>query len=111
MEVWLTITCGIDWAENHHDVALVDEAGKLVAKRRISDDMAGYQQLLDLLGDAGDSAGEPVPVAVETARGLLIACLRTTGRKVYSINPMAWPGTGNAIRWPARNRITRMRWR
>jgi transposase len=89
MEVWLTITCGIDWAENHHDVALVDEAGKLVAKRRISDDMAGYQQLLDLLGDAGDSAGEPVPVAVETARGLLIACLRTTGRKVYSINPMA----------------------
>lgn len=26
---------------------------------------------------------------METARGLLFACLRTTGRKVYSINPMA----------------------
>jgi len=85
----LTITCGIDWAENHHDVALVDEAGKLVAKRRISDDVQGYQQLLTLLAESGDSAGEPVPVAVETARGLLISCLRATGRKVYSINPMA----------------------
>ena len=85
----MTITCGIDWAENHHDVALVDEAGKLVAKRRIGDDVQGYQQLLELLADAGDSASEPVPVAVETARGLLISCLRTTGRKVYSINPMA----------------------
>ena len=85
----MTITCGIDWAENHHDVALVDEAGKLVAKRRIADDAQGYRQLLELLADAGDCAGEPVPVAVETARGLLISCLRTTGRKVYSINPMA----------------------
>jgi transposase len=85
----LTITCGIDWAENHHDVALVDEAGKLVAKLRISDDVQGYLRLLELLAEAGDSVGEPVPVAVETARGLLISCLRTTGRKVYSINPMA----------------------
>jgi transposase len=89
MEACLMITCGIDWAENHHDVALVDETGKLVAKRRISDDVQGYQQLLTLLAESGDSAGEPVPVAIETARGLLISCLRTTGRSVYSINPMA----------------------
>jgi transposase len=89
LEERLTVTCGIDWAENHHDVALVDPAGKLVAKRRISDDAAGYRQLLELLAEGGDSAEEPIPVAVETARGLLIACLRLTGRKVYSINPMA----------------------
>jgi transposase len=97
----LTITCGIDWAENHHDVALVDEAGKLVAKRRIGDDVQGYRQLLELLADAGESAGEPVPVAVETARGLLISCLRTTGRKVYSINPMA------VARYRERHTVTR----
>ena len=85
----MTITCGIDWAENDHDVALVDETGKLVAKLRISDDVRGYQQLLALLAESGDSAGDPVPIAIETARGLLIACLRTTSRSVYSINPMA----------------------
>ncbi|WP_326673183.1 IS110 family transposase [Streptomyces canus] len=85
----LTITCGIDWAEDHHDVALVDETGKLVAKRRIGDDADGYRQLLDLLAEAGEAPETPIPVAVETARGLLFACLRATGRRVYSINPMA----------------------
>jgi transposase len=85
----LTITCGIDWAEDHHDVALVDEAGKLVAKRRIMDEADGFRQLLAMLAEAGDSAEAPIPVAVETARGLMFACLRATGREVYSINPMA----------------------
>ena len=28
-------------------------------------------------------------MAIETPRGLLVACLRATGRKVYPINPMA----------------------
>lgn len=32
------IYCGIDWAERTHDVALVDDAGTLVAKRHITDD-------------------------------------------------------------------------
>lgn len=97
----MTITCGIDWAENHHDVALVDETGKLVAKRRISDDAAGYRQLLALLVDAGDTAQDPIPVAIETARGLLISCLRATGRAVYSINPMA------VARYRERHRVAR----
>jgi hypothetical protein len=59
----LTITCGIDWAESHHDVALVDESGKLVAKRRISDDADGLRRLLDLLTKAGDTADAPIPPA------------------------------------------------
>lgn len=100
-EARLAITCGIDWAENHHDVALVDETGKLVAKRRISDDAEGYRRLLDLLAQAGESPEDPIPVAVETARGLLISCLRTTGRAVYSINPMA------VARYRERHRVTR----
>lgn len=78
----MTITCGIDWAESHHDVALVDGTGKLVAERRISDDAEGLRRLLDLPAEAGDTAGDPMPVAVETARGLLISCLRATGRAV-----------------------------
>jgi transposase len=97
----LTITCGIDWAENHHDVALVDESGKLVAKRRISDDAEGYRRLLDLLAETGDTKENPIPVAVETARGLLISCLRATGRKVYSINPLA------VARYRERHRVAR----
>lgn len=83
------IFCGIDWAERHHDIALIDEEGKLVAKRRITETASGWAELLDMLADAGDSAGDPIPVAIETPRGLLVAALRATGRKVYAINPMA----------------------
>jgi len=85
----MEVFCGIDWAEDHHDIALMDRDGKLLARRRISDDAAGLAQLLGLLAEHGDSAEDPVPVAIETPRGLLVACLRATGRAVYPINPMA----------------------
>jgi transposase len=83
------VFCGIDWAEDHHDVALVDAEGVLLAKRRISDDATGFALLVQLLADTGDSADDPIPVAIETGRGLLVACLRATGRKVFAINPKA----------------------
>jgi transposase len=93
--------CGIDWAEAHHDIAVVDADGTLVARRRIRDDVVGYQQLLDLLADLGDTAASPIPVAIETARGLLVACLRATGRPVYAINPLA------VARYRDRHTVTR----
>ena len=85
----MDVYCGIDWAEDHHDIALVNRDGQLLARRRISDDAAGLAQLLALLAEHGDTAGDPVPVAIETPRGLLVACLRATGRRVYPVNPMA----------------------
>ena len=85
----MRVFCGIDWAEDHHDVALVDAEGNLVAKRRIGDNAAGFDTLLQLLADAGDSSQQPIPVAIETSRGLLVACLRATGREVFAINPLA----------------------
>jgi transposase len=85
----MDIFCGIDWSEDHHDISLVDRDGQLLARRRISDDAAGLAQLLVLLADHGDSAEELIPVAIETPRGLLVACLRAPGRQVYPINPMA----------------------
>jgi transposase len=85
----MDVFCGIDWAEDHHDIALVNRDGQLLARRRISDDAAGLAALTGLLAEHGDSAGDPIPVAIETPRGLLTACLRATGRPVYPINPMA----------------------
>ncbi|MFF4178652.1 IS110 family transposase [Streptomyces sp. NPDC001750] len=85
----MTVFCGIGWAESHHDVALVDETGALLAKRRISDDVPGYRILLDLLAEYGDTPETPTPVAIETGRGLLVAALRTGERPLYAINPLA----------------------
>ena len=52
------VTSGIDWAEGHHDVALIDAEGRLVAKRRISDDIDGFTVLAEVLADTGDSLCE-----------------------------------------------------
>lgn len=51
--------------------------------------MEGFGELLRLLAEAGGTAEAPIPVAIETPRGLLVAALRETGRPVYAINPMA----------------------
>ncbi|GHG05779.1 hypothetical protein GCM10017667_40890 [Streptomyces filamentosus] len=95
------IYCGIDWAEKTHDVALVDDSGQLVAKRHITDDAAGYKILLDLLAEYGDTAEAPIPVAIETSRGLLVSVLRTGKRQVFAINPMA------AARYRDRHSVSR----
>ena len=95
------IYCGIDWAERTHDVALVDDNGQLLAKRHITDDAAGYRLLLDLLAEYGDSENEPIPVAIETSRGLLVAVLRAGKRQVYAINPLA------AARYRDRHSVSR----
>ncbi|MGW3683944.1 IS110 family transposase [Streptomyces prasinus] len=97
----MKVFCGIDWASDHHDVALIDNDGKLLGRARIGDDAAGLQQLLDLLAEHGDNPDEQIPVAIETSRGLLVACLRSTGRPVYAVNPMA------AARYRERHTVSR----
>jgi transposase len=95
------IYCGIDWAEKTHDVALVDDSGQLLSKRHITDDAAGYKILLNLLAEHGDTEEDPIPVAIETSRGLLVAVLRTGKRKVFAINPLA------AARYRDRHSVSR----
>jgi transposase len=85
----LPLYCGIDWATDHHDVAVVDDDGRVVARGRVGNDAAGFAQLLTLLAEAGDSAKQPIPVGIETDRGLWVAALRETGRVIYPINPLA----------------------
>jgi transposase len=85
MRIW----CGIDWSERHHDVALVDDEGVLVAKRRIPENAAGFRQLLELLAEYTEGSEQPIPVAIETAKGLLVAALRAAGYQLFPINPLA----------------------
>jgi hypothetical protein len=80
-------SCGIDCAEGHHDVAVIDGDGKLLAKKRTGDDPAGSSALIELLADVGDSPEHPIPVAIPPRT--LVATLRGTGRPVFAINPMA----------------------
>lgn len=85
MRVW----CGIDWAERHHDVALVDDSGKVLIRVRISDDAAGFRRLLELLAEHAEHSDGPIPVAIETVQGLVPASLRAAGVQLYAINPLS----------------------
>lgn len=84
----MSITCGIDWAERHHDVALVDHEGVVVARQRIDTGVTGFSELVELIAEhADDAAG--VPVAIETDKGLLVAALTAAGFRLHAINPRA----------------------
>jgi hypothetical protein len=72
MRLW----CGIDWAENHHDISVVDENGSQQVRLQIEDTAAGFGQLMSLLAEQNLVSDEPVTVAIETAKGLLPAALR-----------------------------------
>jgi transposase len=85
MRIW----CGIDWSERHHDVALVDDEGVLVARRRVAESAAGFRQLLELLAEHAERSEQPIPVAIETAKGLLVVALRAAGYQLFPINPLA----------------------
>jgi hypothetical protein len=62
--------CGIDWASDHRDVALIDREGTKPGRRRISDDAAGLGELVSLFAARGGGPGT-VQIAIETERGLL----------------------------------------
>jgi transposase len=85
MRMW----CGIDWAQRHHDIAVVDDDGVLVLKRRIEDSAVGFRQLLELLAEQTQRSEAPIPIAMETAKGLLPAALGAAGYQLFPINPLA----------------------
>jgi hypothetical protein len=82
------VSCGIDWADDHHNVAFVDEHGSVVVAERIDHTAAGLARALELLAE-NDPADGPLEVAIETSKGLLVAGLRAAGRTVFAINPLA----------------------
>src|SRR5215211_2969027 len=82
------ITCGIDWAEAHHDVALVNTVGTTLARLRIGTGVAGFTALMALIAEHTDEP-ESVAVAIETDQNLIVAVLQAAGLEVYAINPRA----------------------
>ena len=82
---------GVDWAEDHHDVCVMDTDGKVTAKGRVSNDLAGVAELHDLIaGAVPDDDDEPaITVGIEVDRGLLVRALVAAGYRVLAVNPMA----------------------
>jgi transposase len=79
---------GLDWAEEHHDVVVMDEFGGVVARRRIPEGLTGLAVLHELLAAQVADPAEVV-VGAETDRGLFIGALVAAGYRVYAVNPLA----------------------
>jgi transposase len=81
---------GDDWAEDHHDVELVDESGRRLVKRRLPEGVAGLEALHALVADHLGDQDEPaaVVVGIETDRGPWVQALIAAGYTVYAVNPL-----------------------
>lgn len=79
---------GDDWAEDHHDLYLMNEAGDRLASRRLPEGLAGIRLLHDLIAAHADDPAQ-VAVGIETDRGLWVEALTGAGYQVYAVNPLA----------------------
>jgi transposase len=82
------IFIGDDWAEAHHDVYLMDDAGKRLASRRLPEGLAGIRELHELIGEHVQEPNQVV-IGIETDRGLWVGALSAAGYQVFAVNPMA----------------------
>ena len=69
---------------------VMDEAGKVLAKRRLPEGVAGIAQLHELIGRylPEDAADAEVVVGIETDRGPWVTALIAAGYTVYPVNPL-----------------------
>jgi hypothetical protein len=82
------IFVGVDWAEAHNDVLVMDEGGAVLGRGRFSAGVSGLAQLHALAADHAEDPAEVI-VGIEIDRGLLVDSLVGAGYRVYGINPLA----------------------
>ena len=79
---------GVDWAEEHHDICLLDGEGNRLEKARVPEGIEGVRRIHALVANHAAEPGE-VAVGIETDRGLLVGALIGAGYQVYAVNPLA----------------------
>ena len=82
------IFVGNDWAEDHHDIWIMDSDGKKLASGRLPEGISGIGTFHALVGEHTEDPGQ-VLVGIETDRGLWVAALVAAGYRVYAVNPTA----------------------
>jgi transposase len=86
----MRLCVGDDWAEDHHDIEVMDEAGRVLARKRLPEGPAGIGQLHELIGRVLPEQGTDavVQVGIETDRGPWVAALIAAGDVVFPVNPL-----------------------
>lgn len=84
----MTVFVGDDWAEAHHDVHLMNDAGEQLARRRLPEGLDGIAGFHAMVADHAADPSEVV-VGIETERGMWVQALIAVGYTVYAINPLS----------------------
>ncbi|MCL4116628.1 UNVERIFIED_CONTAM: hypothetical protein GTU68_028869 [Idotea baltica] len=84
----MKVFVGDDWAEAHHDVHLMNEAGDLLATARLAHGLDGMAQFHELVAQHADDVSEVI-VGIEVDRGLWVEAMMAAGYQVFGINPKA----------------------
>lgn len=82
---------GDDWAEDHHDIELMDGSGRRLAKARLPEGMTGMARLHAMIGEQlGEQQAEQaeVVIGIETDRGPWVQALAAAGYTVLAVNPL-----------------------
>lgn len=97
---------GDDWAEDHHDVEVMDASGRRLARARLEEGIVGMSRLHALIGqflavEEPGTSSEQAPgsgvvtdlepqvlVGIETDRGPWVQALIAAGYRVYPVNPL-----------------------
>jgi len=81
---------GNDGAETHHDVELMDTAGRRLAKFRLPEGVRGIARLHAMIGEqlGEDADTAEVVVGIETDRGPWVQALIAAGYQVFAVNPL-----------------------
>jgi transposase len=98
----MMIFVGDDWAEDHHDLEVVDEGGRRLARRRVPEGVEGLGRLHALIGacldkvaalepgEVGQDEVDParVVIGIEVDHGPWVQSLLAAGYQVYALNPL-----------------------
>lgn len=81
---------GDDWAEDHHDIEIVDDTGRRLTRRRFPEGAAGLAGLHASIADHldPDADADQVVIGIETDRGPWVQALLAAGYVVYAVNPL-----------------------
>src|SRR5499427_4109735 len=86
----MRLLVGDDWAQDHHDIEVMAEAGQVLARARVPEGVAGLGRLHELIGRFLPEQGTDaeVQVGIETDRGLWVTALIAAGYTVFPVNPL-----------------------
>lgn len=74
---------GIDWGNSHHQLCVLDAAGRLLEQGKIAHDVAGVGELILRLRRRGAIVG----IAIERSEGLLVEALQDEDHRLFSVSP------------------------